>query len=60
VRARCSRTRRLRQLWGRDSGDPLVWREFVELVSDYLAGTLPWQERVRCEAHLAECFGCDG
>jgi len=40
--------------------DPLVCREFVQLVSDYLEGALPEQERRRFEAHLAECDGCDG
>jgi anti-sigma factor RsiW len=32
----------------------------VELVTDYLEGTLPADERVRFEAHLAECDGCSG
>jgi predicted anti-sigma-YlaC factor YlaD len=40
--------------------DPLVCREFVELVTDYLEGVLPDHERVRFEAHLAECDGCRG
>ena len=40
--------------------DPLVCREFVELVTDYLEGRLDEEERVRFEAHLAECDGCDG
>ena len=40
--------------------DPLVCREFVELVTDYLEGTLPDSERVRMEAHLADCDGCTG
>jgi anti-sigma factor RsiW len=40
--------------------DPLECREFVELVTDYLEGTLPDTERVRFEAHLAECDGCTG
>jgi anti-sigma factor RsiW len=40
--------------------DPLVCREFVELVTDYLERTLPEEERVRFEVHLAECDGCDG
>jgi anti-sigma factor RsiW len=38
--------------------DPLVCREFVELVTDYLEGALPEAERIRFEAHLAECDGC--
>ena len=44
----------------RKGGDPLVCREFVELVTDYLDGALPDAERVRFEAHLAECDGCAG
>ena len=40
--------------------DPLVCREFVELVTDYLEGALPDAERVRFEAHVAECDGCAG
>jgi anti-sigma factor RsiW len=40
--------------------DPLVCQEFVELVTDYLEGTLPETERRRFEAHLAECDGCAG
>ena len=40
--------------------DPLVCREFVELVTDYLEGNLPDAERQRFEAHLSECDGCDG
>jgi anti-sigma factor RsiW len=46
--------------WRRKGGDPLVCREFVELVTDYLEGTLPAAERARFEAHLAECDGCSG
>ena len=48
--------------WRRRRGvvDPLVCREFVELVTDYLDGALPEGERVRFEAHLAECDGCTG
>ncbi len=40
--------------------DPLVCREFVELVTDYLEGRLSDTDRARFEAHLAECDGCDG
>lgn len=40
--------------------DPLVCREFVQLVSDYLEGSLPDRERRRFDAHLAECDGCAG
>ena len=39
--------------------DPLVCQEFVELVTDYLEGTLPARDRARFEAHLAACDGCE-
>ena len=44
----------------RNNNDPLVCREFVELVSDYLDDTLPPADRARFEAHLTECDGCSG
>jgi anti-sigma factor RsiW len=53
----------MRRLFGsrrRHRHEPLVCREFVELVSDYLDGTLPAEERIRFEAHLAECDACPG
>ena len=49
------------RFWRRRRGeDPLVCREFVELVTGYLEGTLPERERARMDAHLAECDGCAG
>jgi anti-sigma factor RsiW len=33
-------------------------QELVELVSDYLEGALPADERARVEAHLEICPGC--
>ena len=51
------------RLWNglrRRRSDPLVCREFVELVTDYLEGRLPADERARFQAHLAECDGCAG
>ena len=49
------------RLWRRrHRHDPLVCREFVELVTAYLDGALPEAERARFEAHLAECDGCAG
>jgi anti-sigma factor RsiW len=53
----------MRRLFGwrrRQGHDPLVCREFVELVTDYLEGTLSPEERIRFEAHLAECDACPG
>ena len=40
--------------------DPLVCREFVELVTDYLEGRLSGPDRARFEGHIAECDGCEG
>ena len=50
----------MRVLRRRHRVDPLVCREFVQLVSDYLEGALPQDQRLRFEAHLAECDGCAG
>jgi anti-sigma factor RsiW len=33
-------------------------RELVELVTEYLEGGLPEDERARFEAHLEACAGC--
>jgi anti-sigma factor RsiW len=40
------------------SRDPLVCREFVELVTDYLDGALPRRDRRRFERHLTACGDC--
>ena len=37
----------------------LSCQELVELVTDYLEGTLPARERKRFEEHLADCVNCD-
>jgi anti-sigma factor RsiW len=34
-------------------------QELVELVTAYLDGVLPAQERERVDLHLAGCDGCD-
>lgn len=39
-------------------GGELSCKELVELVTEYLEGTLPPSERARFEAHLAICDGC--
>jgi len=36
----------------------LVCREIVELVTEYLGGTLPAADRTRFEEHLASCPPC--
>lgn len=40
-----------------DAGD-LACQEFVELVTEYLEGTLPPAERARFQAHLDCCDAC--
>jgi anti-sigma factor RsiW len=39
--------------------DEMSCRELVEVVTDYLEGKLPDADRVRLEAHLAECPYCE-
>ena len=38
--------------------DDLACKELVELVTEYLEGTLPPAERARFDAHLGQCEGC--
>jgi anti-sigma factor RsiW len=38
--------------------DQMTCQELVELVTEYLEGTLPLTDRARFEAHLAECAYC--
>jgi predicted anti-sigma-YlaC factor YlaD len=38
--------------------DELSCKELVEIVTEYLEGTLPASERQRFEDHLAGCEGC--
>jgi hypothetical protein len=39
--------------------DPMACNELVELVTDYLEGTLNPQTRARFDLHLAGCDGCN-
>jgi anti-sigma factor RsiW len=39
--------------------EELTCAEFVEVVTDYLEGTLDRRSRRRFAAHLAECDGCE-
>jgi anti-sigma factor RsiW len=39
--------------------DEMSCRELVQVVTDYLEGKLPDADRVRLEAHLAECPYCE-
>jgi anti-sigma factor RsiW len=36
----------------------ITCREMVELVTDYLEGTMPARRRLRFERHLSTCDGC--
>jgi anti-sigma factor RsiW len=38
--------------------EQLSCQELVELVTDYLEGALPQEERTRFEEHLEPCQGC--
>lgn len=38
--------------------DEMVCVELVEVITDYLEGALPPEDRARLEAHLAECAPC--
>jgi anti-sigma factor RsiW len=38
--------------------EQLSCQELVELVTDYLEGALPAEQRVRFETHLEPCHGC--
>ena len=38
--------------------EQLSCRELVELVTDYLEGALPEDERARFEDHISRCDGC--
>ncbi|MFI5047750.1 MAG: anti-sigma factor family protein [Acidimicrobiia bacterium] len=38
--------------------DEIVCIQFVEVVTDYLEGSMTHDERARFEAHLAACPGC--
>lgn len=38
--------------------ETLTCQELVELITDYLEGSLSPGQRARFEAHLAECDGC--
>jgi anti-sigma factor RsiW len=40
------------------AGPPLACREMVELITDYLEGSLPRAQRRRFDAHLAQCEHC--
>ena len=43
---------------GRRKKSELTCRELVELVSDYLDGSLSRRDRARFEAHIADCPHC--
>jgi anti-sigma factor RsiW len=44
--------------WFRRRSPELVCVEFVEIVTDYLEGTLPPSDRARLEQHLGACPHC--
>lgn len=42
----------------RDPGSKITCQELVEVITDYLEGTLPDDDRARFDAHLEQCDGC--
>jgi anti-sigma factor RsiW len=38
--------------------DELTCQQLVEIVTEYLEGTLPASDRERFEAHIHDCKGC--
>jgi anti-sigma factor RsiW len=48
--------------WQEHMGDSslreMACQELVEVITDYLEGTLPQSDRARFDAHLATCPGC--
>ena len=38
--------------------EEMTCRELVEVITDYIEGTLPEHDRRRFEQHLGECPGC--
>ena len=41
------------------SAQPITCQELVELVTEYLEGTLPPETREAFEAHVSVCPGCE-
>lgn len=41
------------------AGETLTCKEVVEIVTDYLEGTMSDEERRRFDEHVAVCEGCD-
>jgi anti-sigma factor RsiW len=41
-----------------DTVNEMACQELVEVITDYLEGTLPESDRARFDAHLATCAGC--
>lgn len=36
----------------------IICKQFTEVITDYLEGTLTWKERLRFHIHLGFCVGC--
>jgi len=43
---------------GQGRSEEMSCQELVEVITDYLEGSLPEEDRVRFEAHLRECPWC--
>ena len=40
-------------------GRDMTCKELVDVITEYLEGTLPAEDRARFGRHLAECEGCE-
>jgi predicted anti-sigma-YlaC factor YlaD len=41
-----------------DTPQEMACQELVEVITDYLEGTLPASDRVRFDTHLSKCAAC--
>jgi len=48
----------MRQSRDRGRGLQISCQELVEVITDYIEGTLPEDDRERFDAHLEQCDGC--
>jgi anti-sigma factor RsiW len=46
------------QMSDEDALDEMACQELVEVITDYIEGTLPERDRMRLDAHIAGCASC--
>jgi predicted anti-sigma-YlaC factor YlaD len=47
-----------RKFWPGKPAEPLACNELVEIITEYLEGTLPPRDLARFDTHLGQCEGC--